>query len=342
MNIISDNADNVDKDPKCRKWMLTANNPQDHGWEYEKVVDILKAWRGLKYWCIGFERGVEDDVPHYHIYLLGNNQIKASVIHNKLPGMHRDMRHASNQDNRDYVWKTGAWAGTDKESKHDHSFDLESGEMPEDKGQGYRADLHSLYELIKDGKSNFEILEENPAYIDKFEKIEKVRQMLREEEYKDTWRKLDVTYIWGATGSGKTRGVMDKYGYSNVYRVTDYDHPFDSYRGQDVIMFEEFRSDLKLCDMLKYLDGYPLELPSRYSNKVACFTKVYIVSNIDIRDQYPNIQRYETESWNAFLRRVNTVQYYSGKDIVEKPLKKYIAEDWHFIKISPFDKEEST
>ena len=26
---------------------------------------------------------------------------------------------------------------------------------------------------------------------------------------------------------------MGKYGYTNIFRVTDYDHPFDNYKGQD-------------------------------------------------------------------------------------------------------------
>lgn len=341
MTLLNEDIDNneltSDNSPKCRKWLLTANNPQEHGWEFEKIVDILNSWKALEYWCIGFERGVENDVPHYHIYLLGKNQIKAFTIHNKLKGMNRKMVNGSNSANRDYCWKTGKWQGTEKELKHDHSFDMESGEMPEDVGQGYRADLHGLYDMIKCGKSNYEILEENPTYIDKLEKMDKVRQIIRDEMYKDTWRNLDVVYVWGVTGAGKTRGIMDKYGYSNVYRVTDYMHPFDNYKGQDVIMFEEFRSDLPLTDMLKYLDGYPLELPSRYNNKVACFTKVYVVSNIDIREQYPNRQKEEPESWSAFLRRIHRIQYYSGEEIIEKDTQAYINDDWHFIKDNPFD-----
>ena len=46
---------------------------------------------------------------------------------------------------------------------------------------------------------------------------------------------------------------QQKYGYSNVYQVTNYEHPFDGYQGQNVIIFEEFRSSLKIDDMLKFL-----------------------------------------------------------------------------------------
>ena len=121
--------------------------------------------------------------------------------------------------------------------------------------------------------------------------------MFRDAQFANSWRDLDVTYIFGQTGSGKTRSVMDKYGYANCYRVTDYKHPFDTYDGQDVIIFEEFRSSLKHADMLNYLDGYPLLLPCRYFNRQACFTKVFIITNVPPEDQYPNIDK---ESRSAF------------------------------------------
>ena len=79
--------------------------------------------------------------------------------------------------------------------------------------------------------------------------------MYRDAQFKNCWRELEVSYIFGRTGSGKTRGVMDAYGYENCYRVTDYKHPFDTYDGQDVLIFEEFRGSLKHGDMLNYLDG---------------------------------------------------------------------------------------
>ena len=163
-------------------------------------------------------------------------------------------------------------------------------------------------QMVKDGKTNAEILEELPTAYSKINYIEQSRQTLLEAQYRDKWRDLSVVYIWGETGAGKTRSIMEQYGYSKVYRVTDYAHPFDNYKGQDVILFEEFRSSLPLSAMLNYLDGYPVELPCRYSNKVACYTKVYLVSNIPLHEQYRNIQKDEPESWNAFNRRIHEVR----------------------------------
>ncbi len=46
--------------------------------------------------------------------------------------------------------------------------------------------------------------------------------------------------------------------FSNVFRITDYSCPFDSCRGQDVVVIEEFRPGFSFSDMLNYLDGYLL------------------------------------------------------------------------------------
>ena len=214
----------------------------------------------------------------------------------------------------------------------------EWGELPVER-QGKRNDLDDLYDMIHSGMSTHEIIKDNPSYMLQIDKIDKVRQAILEEKYKDTWRDMDVTYIWGITRSGKTRGVMEQYGYSNVYRVTDYIHPFDAYKGQDVVLFEEFRSSLYIDDMLKYLDGYPVEFPARYMNRQACFTKVYFATNIDLRCQYPNIQKDQPMTWQAFLKRIHRVKVYTGKDIVVMETEKYLKEYFPFFGKTPFDEE---
>ena len=60
--------------------------------------------------------------------------------------------------------------------------------------------------------------------------------------------------------------------------------------------------------MLVYLDGYPVNLPCRYSDKPALYTKVYIISNISLEKQYVEVQKYEPETYKAFLRRFTNEQ----------------------------------
>lgn len=128
------------------------------------------------------------------------------------------------------------------------------------------------------------------------------------------WRDLEVIYLSGDTGVGKTRYVMEKYGYSNCFRVNHYGSgAFDSYDGQDVLILEEFRSSFKCEQMLNILDGYPLELPARYADKFANFTKVFIISNWNLYQQYEGIQSTYPKTWDAFLRRIHGIGMISGE-----------------------------
>jgi hypothetical protein len=125
-----------------------------------------------------------------------------------------------------------------------------------------------------------------------------------------------------------------------VFRVTDYEHPFDSYKGQEIVVFEEFRSSLKIQDMLNYLDGYPLELPCRYANKIASYTQMYIITNSDLAEQYPSVQEEHPETWQAFLRRIKTVKIYSTEYRV--PQEFDLANlQYHFVwRIFPKEKDK--
>lgn len=188
--------------------------------------------------------------------------------------------------------------------------------MPIRESMSARGELQFIYEMIESGLSTAEILKAYPQAMHYLNKIDRARQLLVEEEYKNTWRDLTVTYIFGMTQIGKTRSIMEKFGYSNVFRITDYDHPFDSYKNNSVIIFEEFRSSIKIQHMLNYLDEYPCELPARYNNKTACYLDVYIITNSFLEQQYVNVQVESPETWKAFLRRIHKVIWYQDKDTI--------------------------
>ena len=290
----------------ARKYLLTINNPQTHGFDHARIRSILSDFPGIEYWCMCDETG-EQGTYHTHIYAAFRNSVMFDTVRSKFYGAHIEPAKGKHRENRDYIRKEGKWLDDAKhETNHPETFE-EWGELPPDKGKT-ETQAEKIMQLVKEGKTNAEILEELPTAYNRLNYIEQSRQTLLEARYKDTWRDLHTVYIWGETGAGKTRSIMEQHGYSKVYRVTDYAHPFDNYKGQEVILFEEFRSSLPLSAMLNYLDGYPVELPCRYANKVACYTEVYLVSNIPLYEQYRNIQKDEPESWNAFNRRIHEVR----------------------------------
>lgn len=290
-----------------RKFQLTINNPTDHGFTHERIRSILQECSGLLYWCLCDEVG-ESGTLHTHVYLAFKNSVMFETMHKRFYGVHIETANGTHKENRDYIRKEGKYLDDPKHDTNLPETFEEWGELPPDRTKS-ETQAEQIMQMIRDGKTDAEILEEHPTAYSKLAHIEKTRQTLLAERYKNEWRQLDVTYLWGETAAGKTRSVMDKYGYSNVFRVTDYAHPFDSYKGQDIIVFEEFRSSLSISDMLVYLDGYPVELPCRYANKVACFTKVYIISNISLEQQYPNVQMDNSKTWAAFRRRIHHVEH---------------------------------
>ncbi|MEL7657145.1 MAG: replication protein, partial [Bacillota bacterium] len=286
-----------------RRYQLTIENPDKHGFSHESIKQILSEFPSLIYWGMCDEIG-QGGTPHIHVYIVFENSVMWKTMQKRFYGVHIEPAMGSNQENRDYLRKEGKWLDDEKhETNLPETFE-ESGTLPPDR-QAAKKESAAIYELIKKGASDYEILEEYPNAMIRLDKMDRARQAIQAERWKNEFRFLQVNYVWGNTGVGKTRWVMDKYGYSNVYRITNYQHPFDSYKNQPVIIYEEFRSSLPISDMLLYLDGYPTMLPCRYADKQACYTIVFIISNIPLSKQYPQAQIESPETWRAFQRRLH-------------------------------------
>ena len=212
-------------------------------------------------------------------------------------------------------------------------FDTEEAKE-EDEHKVLLADL----ELMNKGEITWrDVIYRVPKRMYSIGSIKQTAELLaRHNQYANVFRNVEVTYIYGKTGKGKTRYVAEKYGYRNIFRVTKDGHTaFDGYRGQDVVVFEEFRSGFKIEDMLNYLDGHPMVLPSRYNDKEAVYTKVYILTNWTFEQQYKNIQSEHPETWKAFCRRINNIYNFDGNR--ELNLKQSSASQMEMVPISDDD-----
>ena len=309
-----------------RKWLLTINNPLEHGYSHEQIKENLSELKGVKYWCMSDEVG-EEGTPHTHIYLYADNAIMFSSIHKRFYGAHIDKAKGTSQECRNYIRKEGKYLDSDKKETNLPETFEEWGEIPIER-QKAQKQMEAIMEMIKDGASDIDILNAFPSAFTKLSHIEKARQTWLESKFRDEWRTLEITYIHGKTRTGKTRYVMEKYGYTNVYKVTNYQHPFDGYNGEDVLLLDEFRSSIPFSELLQILDGYPCKLAARYADKVACFTKVYIVTNIPFEEQYPNIKRDETDSWEALRARINHFIEFKSEDDIDEYEFIDIPDDW--------------
>lgn len=308
------------KDTQSFAYTMCCNNPLEKGYTHGKLRELLMEIPKIDYWALCDEIGGKEKTPHTHIYFHAKQGIRHSTLRNKFPHMDIQVSQGTPQQNRDYIRKEGAYE--DSEKKETNLIDTfeEWGSLPVSR-QGKRTDLEQMYDLVKDGKTNAEILEIcGETAIKHIDKINRLRHDYFSDKFRST-RRLDlkVHYITGKTGMGKSKDILDIHGDANVYRVTDYQHPFDSYQLQPVMVFEEFRSSIRLQDMLNYLDIYPMDLPARYSQKVACYTTVYVVSNWMFEMQYSELQKdpEQKASYEAWIRRFNgEVKEYTENGVI--------------------------
>ncbi len=312
---MQDLADKRRKEEKqSRRWFLTINNPMKYGYDHNKLKEICSLkFRTIQFFALCDEIGANEHTFHTHILLVFNSAVRFSTIKKQLEEAHIESCRGTIKDCLNYMQKKGDKYADKAETSIEGTYET-WGTYSENKGK--RADMEELYHMITEEKlSNYEIIQNNNDYLLYLDKIDKFRLIYHSSLY-NTKPRLDikVIYRYGATGTGKSRSIMEEFSYENVYRCTDYTHPFDSYFVENVMVFEEFRSSLPISDMLNYLDVYPIKLKARYNNKQACYQYVYICSNIPLEQQYQNIQKEEPETWKAFLRRIHQVEHFVSSD----------------------------
>ena len=293
---------------QSRKWLLTINNPQDHGMTHDEIIDRAQKFNP-DYFCMADEIG-ESGTYHTHLFLYSSSPMRFGTVKKRFPTAHIDRANGTVQDNRAYIRKEGKWVDTDKSETRVEGTFKEFGELP-DEASEKSPKYAKLLQCVKEGMSNKEILAIDPSFAFHLEHIDKLRQDIRFEKYLTENRFIKVHYLWGDSGTGKTRSIFEKHPAEEICRITHYpargNVQFDAYKGQSVLVFEEFHHQIPISMMLNLLDIYPLMLPARYHDRIACFDTVYITSNIPLEAQYPDIQKQEMETWNAFLRRIHTV-----------------------------------
>lgn len=305
----------MNQNSQSRKWNLVINNPHDCNLTHDVLTGILKQF-SLEYFCLCDEIA-STGTYHTHIFLYSLSPIRFQTIKNRFPTAHIEKAYGTAVENKKYILKDGKWKNSDKsETSVEGSF-LEYGNLPSEKEEK-NPKMYRLIEMVKNGASITEVIDCMPNYAFRIREIEILRQTFLSAKYATEYRKLNVYYIFGASGTGKTRGIYERHHPNDICRITNYRTgkgiSFDGYSGHDVLVFEEFNSQVPIEEMLNFLDIYPLLLPARYTDKVACYT----TSNQPLHRQYKTVQSNSFETWKAFLRRIHkTIEYRQDGSTIE-------------------------
>ena len=312
----------MDKDVQSTKWLLTINNPDDHNISIESLKETLQNMP-LRYTCVSKEIG-ESGTPHFHIFIYTKSPMRFSTVKNRFPTAHIDKSQGTAMENRDYVKKEGKWAETDKAQTSVPGTFWEWGDLPTP-AEEKSPDNASLIAQINAGCSNIEILNNNPKYVFKLKEMDLLRQTLLSAKYRVEHREVSFSYLFGPNAEQMTQYIYDQYGAQNICRIISYKNKsisFDSYTAEDVLLLERFQGNIPLRDVLMYCSGYPSMLPARYSDRVACYTKLFITSDIAPDLQYTSSD-YSPIRADEFYQRIDEViEFLEDGTMIERKNKK--------------------
>jgi len=293
----------VIKKERSRRWFLTIWAEHNSLEEIEEKLSMYDAYKGQQ------EKAPEIGAIHFHVVIEHKNPIAFTTLQRKFPKAHIEPL-IDDEAAEDYVEKD------ETAYPPENPVRFQKGEFAprrKRKAQNMEIGFNELCEMILDGHRAHDLILEYPKARWFRNKLLDFEQDVRYEEASTKKRKIEVTYIWGITGAGKTYSLREEY-KGDAYFVTDYKRdPFGNYRYQDVIVFDEFTGQIPIDYMLLLLDENPVELDSRYQNKWAGYTKAFVVSNTPLESLYRDTQLHEPERWDAFMRRIHNIKHMPTK-----------------------------
>lgn len=252
------------------------------------IQEVIKSKKTIKKWAY-ILHDKDDTAPHYHIYLnFGSSGVDTKQVAewfglqesqvNKIRGRATDMLEYLTHGN------------ASQQNKHQYSptevianFDFQT----EIKNAKILGDFeHYSYAQQIDYVNTLPIAEKTSA----FTQLEKLWKLQCRWLTLQTDRKLEVIFICGKGGTGKTyyaKKLLTSMGMDFCISSSSND-PFQDYLGQKAIILDDLRDkSFEFEDLLKILDNNTVSsVQSRFQNKVFNGELIVITSSVPLRYWY--------------------------------------------------------
>lgn len=264
-------------------------NETDNFTEIKKYLSNLKTFQ---YAIACKEKAPSTGHEHIHIYVQFTNTIRLSL--KNLKGAHVEKCYGSAQQNIKYIKKTG-----------EENVIWEEG-LPKMKGG---VTVKELKEMDKEKRDNL------PAVY--FNIIQKVNeQEANQMTLEDFEKKVEVVYIYGESGVGKTQKAkalikeyFEKTG-QKTFNLVKYENNFwlNVSEISEVALYDDFRdSHMKPSEFINFIDYnvHPMNI------KGGCIKNKYkyiIITSVQSpNDLWKNVQERDSEPKKQWLRRMKTI-----------------------------------
>lgn len=117
----------------------------------------------------------------------------------------------------------------------------------------------------------------------------------------------EVYVFWGRTGSGKSKRAWEEASLS-AYPKSPTSIWWCGYQGHENVVIDEFRGQINISHVLRWLDRYPTLVEVKGSTVVLQAKKIWITSNISPDDWYPDL---DVETKSALRRRFTNIIHFN-------------------------------
>lgn len=274
---------------KSNRFCFTKNNYT----EFEvRLLDDDSVYSKFKYLIFGKEVG-ESGTPHLQGYLEFDHgtRLRVSAAVKRLEGLglrgfHVEIAKGTAAQNITYCSK-------------DNEF-IEHGDRP--KGQGKRTDLDVVCEDIAGGASIRDVINRYPSQFVKFGNgLEKIIQFHQPRRF----FKTEVFWLWGPTGSGKSRWAWDQC--PDAYMKCSTHKWWSGYFGHQEVIMDDYRPsrEMPFDFMLLLMDRYPLSVETKGGMAEFVAKKIYVTSPFSPEEICNHLEWIGTEKREQFLRRID-------------------------------------
>lgn len=276
-----------------RSWILTLPASE---YDQETVEGELSA-----YAYVGqLESGDETGYEHWQVYIENRTPVRFDTLKSKFPKGHFESRAGSKWQAYQYVTKADTFLGV--------RIGSEEFVIPEPDG-GRSMSVETIRKkMISEGVTFRDLILKEPLAAHHVNYARELEAQLRAETCGNSLREVEVEYVFGDAGAGKTKSVYERFAFRDVYSVGSYRNPFDAYNFEPVLVLDEFRGQIEFEFLLKLLDRYPLQLPARYADRWAAFERVILLSNLPIEECYPYVYAESPSQWAALRRRIGVYE----------------------------------
>lgn len=310
-------------DKQTKAFFLTLNNPLEHGYSHEQIIDIIHSkFKHVIYWCMCDEQG---SCYHTHVYILLSKKKRWSAVQKAFSHAHieQDVK-GTPQECRAYIKKDNAKYKDKIETNLPDTF-YEEGELPIIYLSNDRAEmLLQIESMLNDGLRPEEIMSQSIIFR-QFESL--IRKQFFAKRFSETPPIRDVTVIWhlGSSGSGKSYTYVqlcEEFGADEVYYASDYANNctalLDTYQAEKCLFLDEVKIDsFKFGYLLQLLQGYRTPVHARYSNIMSLWSIIHITSIFTPHELYENmveVKDRKTDNEYQLLRRITKYVYHWKTD----------------------------